>query len=271
MKKYKIVLLSDMKGDLSTKLKGIANFSKMVDANIAVLHVIKPSDLVKEENQLSAMRAINDEYGTTDKKIKSIVKTVSTEHEINIDYLLTLGNIKEEIGTYIGKQQPDIVVLGKKDSSPLPFLGDNITQFVLKKHDGAVLIADDDNLFEPNTNLSLGTLDDSGSNLNLEFSRDLMKHSQQPLKSFKIIKKSSAPKEKASSKPDSIIEYVFERSDNTIEKLPDYLERNNIGLLFVSRGPKGAKSKTNLISSDIIGIINRLKFPVMISNNQNTI
>ena len=79
MKKYKIVLLSDMKGDLSTKLKGIANFSKMVDANIVVLHVIKPSDLVKEENQLSAMRAINDEYGTTDKKIKPYLKQMNYE------------------------------------------------------------------------------------------------------------------------------------------------------------------------------------------------
>ena len=149
-------------------------------------------------------------------------------------------------------------------------MGDNITQFVLKQHDGAILIADDENLFEPNSNFSMGTLDDGGFNLNLEFTEDLMKHSQGPLKSFKIIKKSTISTEKAPSNPDSI-EYVFERNDNTIEKLPGYLEKNNIGLLFVSRGPKGAKSRPNLISSDISSIINKLKFPVMISNNENTI
>ena len=270
MKKYKLVVLSDMKENLGAKLKGIANFSKMVGAHITVLHVIKPSDLVKKENQLSAMRTINDEYSSTDKKMRSIVKTFSKDKNININYLLTLGNIKEEIESYIKREKPDIVVLGKKSGSPLTFLGDNITQFVLKKHDGAILIADDDNLFEPNSNFSLGTLDDGGFNLNLEFAKDLMKHSQRPLKSFKIIKKSSPTNEKATSNPDSI-EYVFERNDNTIEKLPGYLEKNNIGLLFVSRGPRGVKSKTNLISSDISGIINRLKFPVMISNNQNTI
>lgn len=271
MKKYKIVLLTDMKGNLGAKLRGIANFSKMVDASIMVLHVIKPSDLVKKENQLSAMRTINDEYGSTDKKMRSIIKTISTEQKISINYLLTLGNIKEEIESCIKIEKPDIVVLGKKSSGPFTFFGNNITQFVLKQHDGAVLIANDDNQFEPNTNFSLGTLDDNEYNLNLEFSKDLMKHSQHPIKSFKIIKKSSVVKEKGPSKPNSILEYVFERNENTIEKIPDYLEKNNIGLLFVSRGPKGMKYKTNLISSDISGIINRLKFPVMISNNQNTI
>ena len=269
--KHKITILTDLKGNLDSLLKSTVGLAKMVDAEITVFHVMKPFSVVNQENQLSAMRNINSEYGIMDRKMKASIKSASKDGTVKIDYSLALGNVKDEIGSYIKKQRPDIIVLGKKKSSALSIMGDNIIQYVLKKHDGSVLISGDEVTFESNSNLSLGTLDDLGSTLNLEFSEDLMKHSLEPMKSFKIINTNSSQEETRSSNHVNIVDYVFERNDNTIDKIPDYIEKNNINILFVNRGFKKENNKGNLISSDINGIINKLSFPVMISNNKSIV
>ena len=269
--KHKITILTDLKGSLDSLLKSTIGLAKMVDAEITIFHVMKPFSVVVQENQLSAMRNINSEYGIMDKKMKDSIKSASKDGTVKIDYSLALGNVKDEIGSYIKKHRPNIIVLGKKKSSALSIMGDNIIQYILKKHDGSVLISDGENTFESNTNLSLGTLDDLGSALNLEYSEDLMRHSINPMKSFKIINTTSDQKEKSRSENQNIVDYLFERNDNTIEKIPDYLKKNNINLLFVNRGFRKGNNKGNSISSDINGIINKLSFPVMISNNKSTV
>ncbi len=69
-----------------------------------------------------------------------------------------------------------------------------LTSFVLKKHNGLILIASDKNTIEPNKELTLGVLNATEKSFNSDFAQKLIKHTQKPLKSFRIIKKTDALK-----------------------------------------------------------------------------
>jgi len=70
---YKILVLSDLKSTSNTTLKSTISLAKMIGGDIEFFHAKKPTDVVKNENQLSAMRAINANYNETDKKIRDLV------------------------------------------------------------------------------------------------------------------------------------------------------------------------------------------------------
>ncbi len=73
--KYKILVLADMKKSTSTVLKSAVSLAKMINGDIQMFYVRKPTDIVAKENQLSAMRTINKEYQKTEKKIQDHYRT----------------------------------------------------------------------------------------------------------------------------------------------------------------------------------------------------
>lgn len=249
---YKIVLLSDLKDTIHATLKSTISLAKMINGTIELFHVKEPSQVVKYENQLSAKRTINSEFNATDKKIHALLASFSKEYDVNINYSFAFGNPKKEIKEYITAQQPDIIVLGKKSYKPLNLLGDNITHFVLKQYDGAILIIDDKKTIEPNKELSLGFLNSLENKLNIEFADNIMEHSLKPLRSFKIIKNSGeVPTNSPSNK--NIVEYVFEKGDNSTNNLSKYLAISNIDLLCIDRVKDITKKKD---VKEIIGSLN---------------
>ena len=104
----------------------------IIDADIDFFYVKKAIDVVNKENQLSAKRTINKDHFDTDKKIKNLLEPFSIDYNRTINFGFSFGNVKEEILKSIEKVNPDIIVLGKRKSSPLKIIGDNITDFVLK-------------------------------------------------------------------------------------------------------------------------------------------
>lgn len=246
-------------------LKSAAGLAKMIDAELEVYHVTKPSDIVASENQLSAMRTINSKHKSIDKKIQNLITPIEKDFGITIPYSYSFGNVKNEIGAYIKKRQPDIIVIGKRKSKPFNLIGDSITAFVLNAHDGAVLITTDNDVLLPNNEISLGLLNSSKPSLNLDFTEDLMKHIQKPLKSFKIIKNSTAVKEVSKAMDDETTEFVFEQNDGTIQNLDNYLLKNNISLLMIDREQKDTLDTKKLIMLDINSVIGKFNTPILIS------
>jgi nucleotide-binding universal stress UspA family protein len=246
-------------------LKSAAGLAKMIDAELEVYHVTKPSDIVASENQLSAMRTINSKHKSIDKKIQNLITPIEKDFGITIPYSYSFGNVKNEIGAYIKKRQPDIIVIGKRKSKPFNLIGDSITAFVLNTHDGAVLITTDNDVLLPNNEISLGLLNSSKPSLNLDFTEDLMKHIQKPLKSFKIIKNSTAVKEVSKATDDETTEFVFEQNDGTIQNLDNYLLKNNISLLMIDREQKDTLDTKKLIMLDINSVIGKFNTPILIS------
>jgi len=246
-------------------LKSAVSLAKMINAEIEVFHVTKPSDIVASENQLSAMRTINSKHKTVDKKIQNLISPVEKDIGMKIPYSFAFGNVKNEIGAYIKKRQPDIIVLGKRKSKPFNLIGDSITEFVLNAHAGVVLITTDRDILSPNKEISLGFLNSSKPFLNLAFAEDLMNHIQKPMKSFKIFKNLNAVKEVPKSMDDDTIEYVFEQNDGTIKNLDKYLSKNNISLLLIDREQKDSDIANKLIMLSITSVIGKLNTPLLIT------
>jgi nucleotide-binding universal stress UspA family protein len=236
--KYKILVLSDLNKSVSKTLLSSVSLAKIVNAKINFLYVKKPTDVVEQDSQLSAMRTINQEYFSIDKKIKELIKPISESYNVAINHTFTIGNIKNEIEKYIDENKPDIIVLGKKKSRIVSFLGDNITQFILNKHNGAIVIADENNVLEPNKELSLGLF--NSINTSNSFVAKIIASTQKPLKSFKILE-SSTNSEKVLN-DEKIVEYVFEKGDNVIKNISNYLTKSNVNLLFVNRQNQSEKS-----------------------------
>jgi len=243
--KYNILVLAEFNKNTSKILESSISLAKIVDADINFLSVKKTIDVVKTENQLSALRSINSEYISVNNKIKDLVKSISENHNVNINHTFTIGNLKNEIDKYIDDNKPDIIILGKRKSKIINLIGDNLTQFILKKHKGIVVIADDKNALEPNKELSIGMFNNSEANNN--FAEQIISATKKPLRAFKIAENSFDD-----SKEDNVkntLEYVFAKGDNAIKNISNYLTKSKINLLFVDR------NKEKLVDTNIKNVI----------------
>lgn len=266
--KQKILVLSDLKKSSSTTLKGAVALAKMIHADIDFLYVKKPTEIIEKENQLSANRIINQEYKAIEKKIQNLVNPISKEYGVTIKYSFSFGNLKNEIGKYIDDNQPEIIVLGKRKSKALHFIGDQITDLVIKKHDGIILITNEHNALEPNKELSLGVLNVSENASDFDLVNHLIDHSQKPFKSFKIVKNSNEINSKPIQSNTKMVEYVFEQNENSISNLSNYLSKNNINILCIDREKKENKNGLYPLNLNIKDIISKLNVSLLITGEQ---
>ncbi|MCD2258495.1 universal stress protein [Psychroserpens luteolus] len=253
--KYKILVLSDMKDTTSRTLKSSVSLSKMIDGNIHFFHVRKPTEIIEKESQLSAMRTINKAYVSISSEIKNIIEPIAKDYNTDITYNHTFGNVKNEILNCIETHKPDIIVLGKRKSKSINLLGDNITDFIIKNHNGAIMIASEQGLLEPETELSIGLLDDSNTTYNLEFVDALFNHTQKPLKSFRTAKKESHSGEEKTFANKDTVELVFDYGDNSIKSLSNYLAKSDVNLLYLNRANNNNTNQRSKIK-DLISNVN---------------
>ena len=243
--KYKILVLSDLSKSTDTILKTSITLAKTIDGEIDFLVVKKPIDMVPFDNQFSAMRSIKEKYKITENKVKALVDSISEEYDFNISFSVGFGNVKNEIERYIVRNQPDIIVLGKQKNKMMKLVGGDLTQFVLKVHKGAVLLAStDSNTLQPESQLSLGVYSEKEPLANIAFAKELLNETKSPVKSFKVVKNKS--KETSQSAPkNGFVEYVFEDSPNSINTIDTYVLKNNINLFYIDRGGNTDVLKSN--------------------------
>ena len=267
MKKYKIVVLSDLGKSTSTALKSSISLAKMINGDIEIFSVKKPTDIIGKENQLSAMRTLNDEHTVISKKLQTLTAKASKDYDIDIKYSFSFGNVKNEIEDFIKDRRPDIVVLGKRITHPLNFIGDGITPFVLNIFKGAIMIGADKNALEPNKEISLGMLNCLESSFNLEFAENLMANIQRPLKSFKILRNSTSSEVNKQPANKNNVEYVFEHNDSSIKNLSNYLSKNKVDLLYVDR----LKKPDNKMVTDVKDAVNNLNVTILLTGENSPI
>lgn len=265
MKKYKIVVLSDLNNTTNEILKSAISLAKIIDGEIALFTVKKPQNLNDEANPLSAMRSINSEHVFLSKKIKSIISPLAKEHKVAINYSFALGNIKNEIENFIKTNRPDILVLGKRKSKPFDFISNDITKSVLNKFNGPVMIVNDKNALEPNKEISLGALNSLQPALSFEFAPNLIAQTQKPMKSFSIFEKASSEEVANVMESEKPIEYVFENNDNVVNNLSNYLSKSNIDLLLVKRENQSVDKQTNYKTPNIKKFISKLDVTLLVA------
>lgn len=249
---YKILVLSDLTKSAASTLRSSANLAKIIDGNLEFFCVKKPTDIVKKENQLSAIRTINQKYNIIGKEIEKIVKPISDIYNLPIKYNYTFGNLKNEISNYISIHKPDIIVIGKRKSKILGILGDNISDFILKIFDGIIMIASDKYELAISDQLSVGILNDPKQLKSKDFIESLIAVSKSPPKVFKTLEKSSSEKENSSYFSKKTIEYVFEKGDNTLKNIANYSTKSKTNLVFLDR----TKNQNNYTLKEAINNFN---------------
>ena len=65
---HKIAVFLDLKESEINTLKSTLNLAKMINGEVEFFHVKKPTEMIKEESQLSAMKTINDKYFSVSKR-----------------------------------------------------------------------------------------------------------------------------------------------------------------------------------------------------------
>lgn len=260
---YKIAVFSDLNNGADTALKSAIGLSKMINASIDFFYVKEASRIVASENQLSAMRSINEEYTLTKKQIEDLVNPISNKYNVPVAYSFSFGNVKNEIEKYIAENMPEIIVLGKRKSKKL-LGGDRITEFVLNTFKGKIIIAADGNLLNSEHQVSLGLLNETEQLGNDELVSSLLKQSKQPLKNFKVVSDSASVSETGISNSLKSVAYVFERNDQIYEKLTKYISKSNINLLYIGRNGENTMDKENFIKTAIPEVMNKTDVSILI-------
>lgn len=253
--KQKILILSDLKSKTSVVLSQAIALSKMIPSELEFLHVKKPTELVKTESQLSAVRAINESTIAAKKEIKDLLDPMAKKYGTKVSYKYSFGNVKNEIEKYIKSSKPDIIVLGKRRSNTLSFVGDNIIDFILKSHGGAVFIVSHKSQITPEDELRLGIFNENESNLKGDnLIKNLVELSSVPLKHFKIGVKSDSPDNNDLFLSKKTVEYVFEDSSDVISVISNYIPKSKVNLLCLDRNrnfSKGRNIKEIIRSVDV--------------------
>ncbi len=250
--KCKILVLSDIDSSTEKIIKNGINLAKIVDGEINFFCVKKATDIVEKESQLSAMRTINEKFLEVDNKIKKIIKEQSKNENIKIDYKISFGNLKNEISNQIKVTNPDIIVLGKSKSKVLSFIGDNIIDHVLKEYSGTVMVTSDNNLLEANSEISLGLLDNINTFSN-KYAETIVSYSDKSLTSF-CINDDKLESKNINDTSKKIVEFVFEKGDNVIKNISNYLSKSKVNVLFINR----EKQELNSVKPNIKSIIKNL-------------
>ena len=259
--KYKILLLSDLNKSATSELKSAVSLAKMIDGDITLFHVKNPTDIVGSDSQLSAIRSINKEHIVTNKTIESLVRPISQDFKLNIDFNVAIGNVKHEIETYIKAYQPDIIVLGKRKSKTLNFMGDNITDYVLKTHKGSIMIANQNKALQPNQEATLGVLNTNDHPLDTNFISGLITKTNQPVKTFKIVSQLSGLENADGNKA---VEFVFEKGDSAVDNVSKYASKSNINLMCFDN------SNHDKSNTSIKNVINKLDVSLLLTGKNTT-
>jgi len=275
--KYQLLVLLDLTKNSYAALRNAINMAKIINGTIDIFHVSPPLDVVRYENQISTIRAIDETRMITEKKLRDLVRIIAEEENITITYDFTFGNVKNEIQNHITKINPDIVVIGKRKKKLVNFLGDGITKFLLNQHSGVILIVGKNKKFQPNRDILLGFYSNTIDDHTVKIVKDLNKHPETPIKFFSIRKKSAAEKSKLAIENIktacnfmNAVEYKFEESPYSVDGLTSYVYKNDVQLLCIGRfnDNRGWLNKLVNRKSEMDTIIDKLDVSLLVTGSQ---
>lgn len=247
MEDQKILILSDLKENTANIISSAISLSRIIGGKIVLFHVIKPIDVVNRESQLSALRKINEESLKINNKIKSLIEGVNKKHNVSIEYAFSFGNVKNEIESHIKSINPDVIVIGKRKAKFLNFIGKNLTEFVLSKHKGIVMLTPNSNTLQENKELFVAGINNSVKNFNA-----YLNPTEKSSDAIKTVKTAN-------------IDCNLDDRKNTVKDLSEYVLKNNVDLLCLSNDVKNIANKGK-VNSSIKKIINNTNVPVLLGH-----
>lgn len=273
--KHTLLVLMDKSKASYTALTNAVNLAKLIDASIDILQVRSPTSVVRYENQIASMRAIDEDRTKQKKELKDIVRLISEEENLPIISNFTFGNIKNEIKNHIEKTKPDIIVLGKRKRKVVNFLGDGITADLLKTHNGGILISGNKEAFTSYNTKSIGFLNNSSDIEKIAIANDLKKLNNKPLKIFKMsqdgvlkTKKIGVEKMNNQEVDKNNIVYEFDSKSDTANAMTNFIMKNNLALLFVNNKETNDRSLLSRLNNTLTKTIEKTNIPILIFNSK---
>jgi nucleotide-binding universal stress UspA family protein len=272
--KHRLLVLMDKSIASHNALKNAVNLAKLVDGSIDVLQVISPISVVRYENQIASMRAIDEERSKQKKELRNTVNTISKDAGLPIVCNFTFGNVKNEIKNHIEKTKPDIVVVGKRKKKIINFLGDQVTSDLLKTHDGGVLISGDTEAFTLYDNQSIGFLNSMEGIDKIALVNDLKNHSQKPFKLFKTVQNDSSKTEKNEldkikelNAEKDVIVYEFDAHDESSNGMINFISKNNLSLLCINKKDKINNSFSRSVNKVLSNAMEKTDVSILVLNS----
>ncbi|OAB80356.1 universal stress protein [Cochleicola gelatinilyticus] len=265
IKKCKVLVLLDLNDRSLNVLKSANRIAEIVDAEIEMFHVRKPTQIVKMDSNLSAVKDIKDHFVTIENELKKMGVEVFGNSNISGNHFHTFGNIKNEIEKHIRKTNPDIVVVGKKASKSPGFIGDKILPFLLKKFQGTVMVTDHDVVLNGMSKLKIGVLDNTPLESKSPYIKTLLENSEAPIHSYEISSGFKEDEDRTAQKKQEIVSYVFEKSDQSLQTISSYMNRSKINLLLVNRNSKIGSNNRDFSISKLNDLVQTMKVPVLLS------
>ncbi|MBT8376841.1 MAG: universal stress protein [Bacteroidia bacterium] len=233
---FKIITLINIADSSKHLMENTIGLAKMFDATVELFYVMKPLDVVGAESQLSAMRNINEKYIKAENKLKKLAKSLSKEHGISVSYAYVIGHIKNEILSKLNKTNADLVIMGKRKSKRLKLVSNNISEFIIKQYNGSVIIASDGNSINPEADLKLGMFNSTVDYSTLKCMDKFIYHSTKPIVTFNVSSKQGKPKANDTTAPaNKVVEYTFEKNDNTMSNIRSYINKSAVNVLCLKR------------------------------------
>lgn len=270
--KYRLLVLFDQSKIAHTALRNAIDLAKVIDAGIDVFYVKSPTQVVRFENQIAAMRSIKEERSRAKKGMLKLANTISHEENIPVIFNFTFGNVINEIQKHIDKTQPDIVIIGKRKSKVVNFLGDGVTSHLLKNHVGGILISGKEDTLISGDNISIGFLDDTIKKNKCGIAEDLKKSTDKPFKLFKINnraidskKETSFSKQKEEVLSSNTTTFEFDKGTDISDSISSYIDKSKVGLLCVEKSKLlNSGNLEKAIRRQIQKTINKTNIPVLI-------
>ncbi|SHG31014.1 universal stress protein [Flagellimonas flava] len=258
--KKKISVIADISANLENVIANATELAKAIKGTVEVLYVKAPTDIVKGDNQLSAMRTLHRDTRDTESKLRSAVEKFSSKTGSKVTYKIAYGNTKNTIKAYLEKEQPHTVVLGKPKSKFPGIPASGIPSFIMTACDANVLVTGDDQKLHTFEDISLGVYGNSFEDTTSGVLADLNKKTSKPVRLFSVRSEQDAVSNEENKVQDAV-SYVFTEGANVLDGLASYVKRTNTQLFCI---PRKSTKESYLQSDRARQIVQKLDVPVLI-------
>jgi nucleotide-binding universal stress UspA family protein len=278
--KQRFLVLMDFSEASYIGLKYAISLSKLLKAEIAVLHVASPSKMMDSYNPSVVARAINADTIKNQRKLNSIKEIIETEG-IEATSHYSIGDKIDKLEEVVKETNPDLVVIGNKGKKS-KFSG-KLTGYLMRKYAGSLLLVGDENEFQPTTKISLGCNGDTLSKSNPEMIFSLNKHTETPITLVEVKDSiDSNPQKdlpngwKSLYEMDKDIQFECQNNSNVVTGLVNYISQNNIKLLCIGRGKQKKLmqrmfSNQNTIAAEVADQVNIPILVMGLNSNSSTL
>jgi len=254
--KFNILVLTDFSESSGIAIRNAAKLAKLVNGQVRAYYVKSLKPFAEEENQIALSRRLRKHYMETHTSAKKMMSFIEEEEGVRVHFSMDFGNVKNCVSNKVQSLQPDLLILGKRKPKLINFIGDKLTQHLIKRCEASILISSSSEVLHSLTDLSLGYYGETIAESNLNIIQHLQE-TKHPVNFFGI--RNRALETEAQSEPQKKgRSFIFPQEGvKAIEALTSYVSRSNTQLFCIHNGE-------HLDSQPVKHMVNNLNVPILI-------